>query len=55
MHGKHPQVRRLAEDLMAGQQAEITAMQARLAILCHGEDHNPSSFPILGGTRGSSN
>jgi hypothetical protein len=48
-------VRRLAEDIIAGQQAEIAAMQARLAILRQGEDQNPGGYPTLGGTRGSSN
>lgn len=55
LHGKDPLVRRLAEDIIAGQQGEITAMQARLAILRQGEDPNPGGYPALGGTRGSSN
>jgi uncharacterized protein (DUF305 family) len=55
VHGKDPLVRRLAEDIIAGQQAEITAMQARLAILRQGEDQSPGGYPSLGGTRGGSN
>lgn len=52
LHGKDPLVRRLAEEIIAGQQAEIAAMQARLAILRQGEDQNPGGYPSLGGTRG---
>lgn len=55
LHGKDPLVRRLAEEIIAGQQAEITAMQARLAILQQGDDQNPGGYPTLGGTRGRSN
>jgi uncharacterized protein (DUF305 family) len=55
LHGKDPLVRRLAEDIIAGQQAEIAAMQARLAILRQGQDPNPGGYPTLGGTRGSAN
>jgi uncharacterized protein (DUF305 family) len=55
LHGKDPLVRRLAEDIIAGQQDEITAMQARLAILRQGDDQNPGGYPSLGGTRGRSN
>jgi uncharacterized protein (DUF305 family) len=55
LHGKDPLVRRLAEDIIAGQQAEIAAMQARLAILRQGQDPNPGGYPALGGTRGSAN
>ena len=54
VHGKDPLVRRLAEDIIAGQQAEIAAMQARLAILRQGQDPNPGGYPTLG-TRGSAN
>lgn len=52
IHGKDPLVRRLAEDIIAGQQAEIEAMKARLQILSRGADPNPGGFPSLGGTRG---
>jgi len=52
IHGKDPLVRRLAEDIIAGQQAEIEAMKARLQILSKGADPNPGGFPSLGGTRG---
>lgn len=53
IHGKDPLVRRLAEEIIAGQQAEIAAMQARLSILRKGEDPRPDGFPTLGSTRGS--
>jgi hypothetical protein len=52
IHGKDPLVRRLAEEIIAGQQAEIVAMKARLEILAMGADPNPGSYPALGSTRG---
>jgi uncharacterized protein (DUF305 family) len=55
LHGKDPLVRRLAEEIIAGQQAEIAAMAARLAILRKGEDPAPDGYPSLGATRGSTN
>lgn len=51
-HGADPLTRRLAEDIIASQQAEIAAMRARLAILRSGADPEPGGFPALGGTRG---
>jgi uncharacterized protein (DUF305 family) len=50
--GRDPLVRRLAEEIIASQQAEITAMQARLTILRNGADPDPGGFPALGATRG---
>ena len=50
--GNDPLVRRLAEEIIAGQQAEITAMKARLGILRKGADPSPGGFPSLGGSRG---
>ena len=52
IHGKDPLVRRLAEEIIAGQQAEIAAMEARLAILRKGDDPKPDGYPTLGSTRG---
>ncbi len=52
LHGRDPLVRRLAEDIIAAQQAEIVSMQRRLKILQAGSDPNPGGFPALGGTRG---
>jgi hypothetical protein len=43
----------LAEEIIAGQQAEIAAMKARLEILRKGADPSPGGFPSLGGTRGT--
>jgi uncharacterized protein (DUF305 family) len=53
IHGKDPLVRQLAEEIIAGQQAEIAAMQARLNILRQGSDPSPDGYPALGGTRGT--
>jgi uncharacterized protein (DUF305 family) len=50
--GNDPLVRRLAEEIIAGQQAEITAMKARLEILLKGPDLSPGGFPSLGGSPG---
>lgn len=52
VYGNDPLVRRLAEEIIASQQAEITAMRARLAILSKGDDMDPGGFPALHGTRG---
>jgi hypothetical protein len=54
IHGKDPLVRRLAEEIIAGQQSEIAAMRARLQILEKGADPQPGGYPALGGTRGIS-
>ena len=53
IHGKDPLVRQLAEEIIAGQQAEIAAMQSRLNILRQGSDPSPGGYPALGGTRGA--
>jgi uncharacterized protein (DUF305 family) len=53
VHGRDPMVRRLAEEIIASQQAEIDGMRGRLAILDRGRDADPGGFPALGGTRGS--
>ena len=50
--GHDPLVRRLAEEIIAGQQAEIESMRARLAILTRGSDPEPGGFPAIHGTRG---
>ena len=52
IHGKDPLVRRLAEEIIASQQAEIAAMLARLKILQQGADPSPGGYPTLGSTRG---
>ena len=52
IHGKDPLMRRLAEEIIASQTAEIAAMSRRLQILRRGEDPNPDGFPALHGTRG---
>jgi uncharacterized protein (DUF305 family) len=52
IYGMDPLVRQLAEEIIGGQQAEITAMQARLKVLAHGPDPNPGGFPAMSGTRG---
>ena len=52
VYGKDPLVRQLAEEIIAGQQAEIRGMEARLKILEKGPDPRPDGFPALTGTRG---
>jgi predicted outer membrane protein len=52
LHGRDPLVRKLAEEIIAAQQTEITTMRQRLEILKSGHDMNPGGFPALGGTRG---
>jgi uncharacterized protein (DUF305 family) len=49
-HGQDPLVRRLAEEIVAGQRVEIASMQARLAV--HEGRAPDDPFPALGGTRG---
>jgi hypothetical protein len=53
INGKDPLVRRLAEDIIASQQAEIVAMKARLAILARGVDPSPGGYPSLGARAGA--
>jgi hypothetical protein len=53
VHGRDPLVRRLAEEIIAGQQAEIAAMEARLMILRQRADPDPGGYPSLGSTRGA--
>jgi uncharacterized protein (DUF305 family) len=52
IHGRDPLVRQLAEEIIAGQQAEVSAMRARLQVLQKGPDPRPGGFPAVGGTRG---
>ncbi|HEV8615432.1 MAG TPA: DUF305 domain-containing protein [Methylomirabilota bacterium] len=49
VHGRDPLVRQLADEIIAGQQAEIGSMTARLALLRRG---GGSEYPTLSGTRG---
>lgn len=53
IHGKDPLTRRLAEEIIASQTAEIAAMRARLEILRRAADAGPEEFPALHGTRGT--
>ncbi len=52
IHGKDPLTRRMAEEIIAAQTAEIETMQRRLAILRRSDDMSPEGFPSLDGTRG---
>ena len=51
-HGHDPATRQLAEDIIAGQTAEIDSMRRRLALLQQPRGDRASEFPSLGGTRG---
>ena len=51
-HGKDPLTRRLAEEIIASQTAEIAAMKQRVTILRRADDPNPDGFPAIHGTRG---
>jgi uncharacterized protein (DUF305 family) len=52
MYGKDPLVRKLAEEIIAGQRVEIEAMKRRLEILRARRGTESGEFPALGGTRG---
>lgn len=52
IHGHDPATRRLAEDIIASQRAEIDAMKRRLAILRGEAKAQDDDYPALGGTRG---
>lgn len=51
LHGRDALVRQLAEEIIAGQQAEIVSMRGRLALL-RGGGESPAGYPALSGTRG---
>ena len=54
IHGLDPVTRKLAEDIIAGQQVEIEGMRRRLEQLRRGASlGEPDGFPALGGTRGT--
>ncbi len=48
LHGRDPLVRRMAEDILSGQQTEIAAMRARLEALGRGTQ---DEYPSPSGTR----
>ena len=52
LHGRDPLSRKLAEEIIAGQQTEITAMRDRLARMTRGVTAE-QEYPSLSGTRGS--
>lgn len=52
VHGTDPLTRRLAEDIIASQTAEIAAMTGRLNVLRSGRATEADAFPALGGVRG---
>jgi uncharacterized protein (DUF305 family) len=52
VHGRDPLTRKLAEEIIASQQAEIRSMQSRLGLLEAGDTSEADGFPALAGTRG---
>lgn len=50
IHGRDPLTRRLAEDIIASQTAEIAAMRERLALLKR--EGTDAEYPAIHGTRG---
>ncbi|KAM3108135.1 MULTISPECIES: DUF305 domain-containing protein [unclassified Phormidesmis] len=52
LYGRDPLVRQLAGEIIASQQVEVAAMQARLLMLKKGENLEPDDFPAIHGTRG---
>jgi uncharacterized protein (DUF305 family) len=52
IHGKDPLTRRLAEEIIASQTAEIASMKQRVGTLRRSDDPNPDGFPAIHGTRG---
>ncbi len=48
LHGRDPLVRRMAEEILSGQQTEIAAMRARLEVLGRGTQ---GEYPSPSGTR----
>lgn len=52
IHGRDPQTRKLAEEIIASQVVEIEGMRRRLEILRAHPRPQPGDFPALGGTRG---
>lgn len=53
IYGQDPLVRQLAGEIIAAQQVEVAAMQARLSTLQQGTNLKPGSFPAISGTRGA--
>ena len=52
IHGRDPATRRLAEEIIASQTAEIEGMTRRLKMLREPREPEDGGFPALGGTRG---
>ena len=53
LHGHDPLMRRLAEEIIAGQTAEIAAMVGRLGVLRSGPAAEADPHTALGGHRGT--
>jgi uncharacterized protein (DUF305 family) len=53
IYGKDPLIRKLAEEIIAGQRVEVEAMKRRLEILRTRKVTEGNEFPALGGTRGA--
>ena len=52
IHGRDPLVRQIAEEIIASQTVEISAMRGRMAVLKNGPKPEPGGYPALGAVRG---
>ena len=51
IHGRDPMVRKIAEEIIASQTVEISAMRGRMAVLRAGPNPEPGGYPALEAVR----